>query len=390
MVKRGRKTLKKYGLVAAAALTMLLAACNNDKEETQNKTEPEVEEQSSELQTTKEEKLVVDQLGREVTVPNLIERVVTGGILPYFSTWYVATNSTKEIVGMHPNSYNAAKHSMLGKMSPDVLKADTSFIQNGEVNVEELMKVNPQLYIEIATDEKSINKVTEAGIPVVALKAIDAAAAEPLATFNSWLEVTSQITGTTERANRFLEEGKKVQAQLDEKLKAIEEKDKPRAMMLFRHNEKSITIGGKNFFGNQWLNATGAIDVAENDIQGQKEVNMEQIYAWNPDIIFITNFTETQPADLLENKVDGQDWSQVKAVQEGKVYKIPLGIYRWFPPSGDAPLMLKWLAQKNHPTLFDYKIEDEIKAYYKDFYEFDVTDEDIQAILNPSSEAAKY
>lgn len=209
MVKRGRKTLKKYGLVAAVALTMLLAACNNNNEETQNNTKPQVEQQSSELQTTKEEKLVVDQLGREVTVPNSIERVVMGGILPYFSTWYVATNSTKEIAGMHPNSYNAAKHSMLAKMSPDVLKADTSFIQNGEVNVEELMKVNPQLYIEIATDEKSIHKVSEAGIPVVALKAIDAAAAEPLATFNSWLEITSQITGTTERANRFLEEGKK-------------------------------------------------------------------------------------------------------------------------------------------------------------------------------------
>lgn len=72
---------------------------------------------------------------------------------------------------------------------------------------------------------------------------------------------------------------------------------------------------------------------------------MEQIYAWNPDIIFITNFTETQPADLLENKVDGQDWSQVKAVQEGKVYKIPLGIYRWFPPSG-GPINVKVVSAK--------------------------------------------
>ncbi|EON71500.1 Fe3+hydroxamate ABC transporter periplasmic protein [Lysinibacillus sphaericus OT4b.31] len=353
-------------------------------------TKQPAESSTSEVQTTAEEKIVTDQLGREVTVPGTIERVVTGGILPYFSTWYVATNSTKEIVGMHPNSYNAAQNSILAKISPDVLKAETSFIQNGEVNVEELMKVNPQLYVEIATDENSINKITEAGIPVVAVKAIDAAAAEPLATFNSWLTLTSQMAGTTERADRFLEEGKKVQEKLDAKLKDVVTQDKPRALILFMHNDKSITVGGKNFFGNQWLNATGAVDVAENDIQGKKEVNMEQIYAWNPDIIYITNFTETQPVDLLENKVNGQDWSEVKAVQDGKVYKIPLGIYRWFPPSGDAPLMLKWMAQKNHPTLFDYKIEDEIKTYYKDFYEFDVTDEEIHSVLNPSSDAAKY
>lgn len=378
--------MKKYGFLATLALAAMLAACG-DKDEGAVTEQPS---ETSDVQTTAEEKVVTDQLGREVTIPGKIERVVTGGILPYFSTWYVATNSTKEIVGMHPNSYNAAKNSILSKISPDVLNAETSYIQNGEVNVEELLKIDPQLYVEISTNEDSINKVTEAGIPVVAVKAIDAAAAEPLATFNSWLTLTSKITGTTDRADRFLQEGKKVQSELDAKLKDIAKEDKPRALILFMHNDKSITVGGSNFFGNQWLNATGAIDVAEKDVQGRKEVNMEQIYSWNPDIIYITNFTETQPEDLLENKVDGQDWSQVKAVQDGKVYKIPLGIYRWFPPSGDAPLMLKWMAQKNHPALFTYEIEDEIKTYYKDFYEFDVTDEEIHDILNPSSDAAKY
>lgn len=378
--------MKKYGFLATLALAAMLAACG-DKDEGAVTEQPS---ETSDVQTTAEEKVVTDQLGREVTIPGKIERVVTGGILPYFSTWYVATISTKEIVGMHPNSYNAAKNSILSKISPDVLNAETSYIQNGEVNVEELLKIDPQLYVEISTNEDSINKVTEAGIPVVAVKAIDAAAAEPLATFNSWLTLTSKITGTTDRADRFLQEGKKVQSELDAKLKDIAKEDKPRALILFMHNDKSITVGGSNFFGNQWLNATGAIDVAEKDVQGRKEVNMEQIYSWNPDIIYITNFTETQPEDLLENKVDGQDWSQVKAVQDGKVYKIPLGIYRWFPPSGDAPLMLKWMAQKNHPALFTYKIEDEIKTYYKDFYEFDVTDEEIHDILNPSSDAAKY
>ncbi|UED79277.1 ABC transporter substrate-binding protein [Lysinibacillus sp. CD3-6] len=378
--------MKKYGFLATLALAAMLAACG-DKDEGAVTEQPS---ETSDVQTTAEEKVVTDQLGREVTIPGKIERVVTGGILPYFSTWYVATNSTKEIVGMHPNSYNAAKNSILSKISPDVLNAETSYIQNGEVNVEELLKIDPQLYVEISTNEDSINKVTEAGIPVVAVKAIDAAAAEPLATFNSWLTLTSKITGTTDRADRFLQEGKKVQSELDAKLKDVAKEDKPRALILFMHNDKSITVGGSNFFGNQWLNATGAIDVAEKDVQGRKEVNMEQIYSWNPDIIYITNFTETQPEDLLENKVDGQDWSQVKAVQDGKVYKIPLGIYRWFPPSGDAPLMLKWMAQKNHPALFTYKIEDEIKTYYKDFYEFDVTDEEIHDILNPSSDAAKY
>ena len=69
---------------------------------------------------------------------------------------------------------------------------------------------------------------------------------------------------------------------------------------------------------------------------------------------------------------------------------MPLGIYRWYPPSGDAPLMLKWMAQKNHPDLFSYDMNEEIKDYYKRYYNYELSDMQVDEILNPPSEAAKY
>lgn len=375
---------KKYGFLAAATLAAgLLAACGNEE----GKTTP-----SSDKQTTAEEKMIQDQLGRDVAIPGDVDRVVVGGILPYFSTWFVATNSTKEIVGMHPNSYNAASNSMLAKMSPDVLKASTDFIQNGELNVEELMNVDPQVYFEIANDTKSIEKLDEAGISTVALQTVEVADANPVETFNSWLKVTAEIKGgdALDRADKYVDNVTNVQKEIDTKLKNVEKEDKPRVLVLHQHSDKSIVVAGQNLWGEYWVNQTGGYDIVSGDgVQGQKEVNMEQIYKWNPDIIYITNFTETQPEDLFNNKISGQDWSDVKAVQDKKVYKIPLGIYRWFPPSGDAPLMLKWMANHNQPELFDYDMNDEIKTYYKDFYNFDVTDDEVETILHPSSEAAK-
>lgn len=375
---------KKYGFLAAATLAAgLLAACGNEE----GKTTP-----SSDKQTTAEEKMIQDQLGRDVTILGDVDRVVVGGILPYFSTWFVATNSTKEIVGMHPNSYNAASNSMLAKMSPDVLKASTDFIQNGELNVEELMNVDPQVYFEIANDTKSIEKLDEAGISTVALQTVEVADANPVETFNSWLKVTAEIKGgdALDRADKYVDNVTNVQKEIDTKLKNVEKEDKPRVLVLHQHSDKSIVVAGQNLWGEYWVNQTGGYDIVSGDgVQGQKEVNMEQIYKWNPDIIYITNFTETQPEDLFNNKISGQDWSDVKAVQDKKVYKIPLGIYRWFPPSGDAPLMLKWMANHNQPELFDYDMNDEIKTYYKDFYNFDVTDDEEETILHPSSEAAK-
>jgi iron complex transport system substrate-binding protein len=115
---------------------------------------------------------------------------------------------------------------------------------------------------------------------------------------------------------------------------------------------------------------------------------MEQIYEWDPDIIYITNFTPVQPEDIYQNTAAGQDWRPLKAVRNKRVHKVPLGIYRWFPPSGDAPLMLKWLAQKNHPELFTYSIEAEIKDYYKKHYAYSLSDEEVNFILNPAAAAA--
>lgn len=376
---------RKAMLTTLALAAMALAACS-DKEESK----APLTDSNEEVQTTLEEKIVIDQAGTEVTIPGEVKSIVSGGILPYFHTWFVATNSAKEIVGMHPNSYNAAENSILAKLAPEILKADTSFVKNGEMNIEELMKINPDVYFEIATDEKSIEQARKAGINTVAIKAIDAAAAEPLATFNSWLQLTGEIASTTERADKFIEIGTAVQDEIYAKIDSLTKEEKPNALMMYQLSEQAITVGGKNFFGNQWLNATGANDVAENDVTGRKDVNMEQIYEWNPEIIYLTNFTPMQPEDLYNNTIPGQDWSEVEAVKNKQVYKIPLGIYRWFPPSGDAPLMLKWLANNNQPELFNYDMNAEIKSYYKDFYGYDVTDEEVEQILHPSSEAAKY
>src|SRR3954470_21747080 len=119
--------INKKFMAAIALSAVTLAACSNDEEA--NNTSSATN--GGEVQTTAEEKIVMDQAGTEVTIPGQVDSIVSGGILPYFHTWYVATNSTKEIVAMHPNSYNAAENSMLAKLSPDVLNASTDFVKNG-------------------------------------------------------------------------------------------------------------------------------------------------------------------------------------------------------------------------------------------------------------------
>ena len=116
---------------------------------------------------------------------------------------------------------------------------------------------------------------------------------------------------------------------------------------------------------------------------------MEQIYKWNPDVILITTMTETIAEDILNNSIEGQDWSQIEAVKNGKVFKEPLGVFHWFPPSGDAPLMANWMAQTLHLDLFIYSMSDEIKLYYENFCGYKLTQEQIEGILTSNTEAGK-
>ena len=116
---------------------------------------------------------------------------------------------------------------------------------------------------------------------------------------------------------------------------------------------------------------------------------MEQVYEWDPDVVYITNFTPTQPEDIYNNAIGGDDWSSVKAVIDQRVYKMPLGSYRSYTPGTDTPMTLLWMAKTMYPDLFaDIDMNQEVKDYYMEIYGVELEDADVVAMYNPSDAAA--
>ena len=78
----------------------------------------------------------------------------------------------------------------------------------------------------------------------------------------------------------------------------------------------------------------------------------------------------------------------VNAVENQRVYKMPLGMYRSYTPGVDTPVTLLWLAKTAYPELFaDIDIIQETKDYYSEVFGITLTDEQAASIFTPNAQA---
>ena len=382
--------MRRFQKFFAGALSVSLIAasmfgCGAFAEETE--TAADVETATETVGESTGTRTIVDHTGAEVVLPTEIKRVVISSILPLPSVYCLFRGSADDLVGIHPSSMAAAQNSYLINVYPEIADVDTSFVENGEVNIEQLLSLEPDVVFYAAgnTDERAM--YDNAGIPAVGFST-SMAEYDCVETYADWIELLGEIYGEQDTANAIIEEGRAVAEQIKSVTDTIDDADKPKVLILFNYDNGTISTSGSNFFGQYWIETAGGINVAE-ELSGNAEINMEQIYEWNPDIIFITNFSACQPEDLYNNAIEGDDWSNVAAVKNQQVYKFPLGMYRWFPPASDTPLVLKWLATKIQPEKFaDIDMDQEIKDYYEKYYNAELTDEDLQEIYNPARAAA--
>lgn len=314
---------------------------------------------------------VVDQLGKTIEFDKVPERVAVT-IMPFPAIFFTVMGDTDKIVGCNPASITAYNDSTLATLYPSLANAATEWCGTDfSVNIEELLKLKPDVVFQWTSQPKEIEKMEAAGIKVIALQygTIDG--------FRTWINLLGGLFGKQDRAKFLLDYFDTQVAQVTDKIATLSKDDYPTIIQL----SDDMKVSGKGFMS-FWVDNSGAVNPAA-DLSGDAlQIDMEQVYEWNPDIIYIGNFTKLQPSDLLEGKLEGENWSPVQAVIDGQVYKIPIGGYRWDPPSMETPLVVKWMAKIQHPDLFaDMDMEEELRTFYHDVYDFELTDEMVEEVL---------
>ena len=327
---------------------------------------------------------IVDQRDRSVTIDSEVARVVTIPI-PAASMFIAVDGGTDRLVGMHQLSKTAIKDRILQRFFPDALAIPSNITGKGfsfVPNVEELLTLEPDLVFQWGhLNDDIIDPLVNAGLNVALIKI----GKEEFT--RKWLKIMGAITGKSDKAQAMIDWRDKVMAEVKAATGEISGDDRPRTLYFMNYLSRLRVAGGKSY-NNFYINLAGGQNVAS-ELGMFVEVGFEQVIAWDPEVILLNGFeAKLSPQDVYDNEL----LADISAVKNRRVYKMPLGGYRWDPPNQESPLTWLWLSMILHPDKFNWDLAERIDRNYQLIYGQGVTADDVQNILryDMNADAANY
>lgn len=312
---------------------------------------------------------VTDQRGKTVKLARPAQRIVTIPI-PAASMLMAVDRGADRLVGMNSASATAIRGAVLGDFYPKAgsIKADIAG-SDFAPNVEAIAGVNPDVVVQWADEgQEIIAPLESAGLNVVGL------AYGTQQQLERWVEIFAALIGKPERATSIL--GQMHAAEKDVRARRQATSLARPKIIYFNRLQGEMKVAGKGTYNDFYIDLVGGQNPAAG-LNGMASVNVEQVAAWNPDIVLVGNFDAATPETVYGNSV----WQDVSAVRSRRVYQVPLGGYRWDPPSQEAPLMWRWLAGLVEGSSGTVDLRGEIRKQYGLLYGVTPNDQQIDRIL---------
>lgn len=135
-----------------------------------------------------------------------------------------------------------------------------------------------------------------------------------------------------------------------------------------------LKIDGTHTIIDEWITRAGGRNAA--GISGNmRPVSVEQIATWDPDVIILGG-------DAGAFDPTAAQWTGLRAVRGGQVYRNPAGVFPWDRYGVEFPLQLLWTAKLLYPGRFaTLDITSETVRFYHNFFRYDLSASDAARIL---------
>ncbi len=315
---------------------------------------------------------ITDQRGKKLSFKHPVTRIVTLP-MPAASIAIAADRSADDVAGMHKASWTAIHDGILGKFFPDALKIPHNVAGDEfEPNVESILKLKPDVVVQWADQGSGIIEPLEkAGLTVLGVKY---GTQDDL---DTWLKLFSAMLGKPKRGHDMIDRADATQQDVKERTKKVAHKA-PK-ILYFNRFSGGLKVAGRGTYNDYYIKLIGGHNPAGGDhgVKGMDGVGSEQVLKWDPDIILLGNFDDAEPTDVYHKRA----WRTISAVRKHQVYKVPLGGYRWDPPSQESPLMWQWLSDIAFPHKKGAGLRDKVTKKYKYLYDHTPTEWQLDQVL---------
>lgn len=333
---------------------------------------------------------ITDLLGREVTIPNEIDRIAAIAGPTYEMVFMLG--SADEIVMVksgHTDSYPLANLT-----NPKLLDvAGIAANPSSTVNIEDYLAQEIDLVVYYdnelelkkfdAVDMAAIVATKNTGLMDTLEQAQTQTIDEFIVTLTTPLRILSDAIDTEEAHSEYEAWAKYCDEKLNmvyERTKDIPESERP---TVYWGNTWGEEIRSSYSLKNRWYEVylAGGTLLGPEEISNFPEVTAEQLYTWDPDIILVDNHGDNPELVMKSMYRENSKWATLKAVENQQLYRIPSGVF-FLDKGSTTTLLVMWMASFMHPELFsDIDMIEEIKYYYNEFYEFELTDEQARMVI---------
>ena len=311
-----------------------------------------------------EDRTVVDMRGDEITVPADTSTVLTVNSV---ATQMVLMLGGEDAAATMGKGFNYGEGSLNASMFPGL--ADVPTFSREDSTVENIAAIGPDFVLE--GNDDVIAQLRDAGIPAAYISVTS-----PETIVEAVHIIGDALGGEADQKAQAYEDAYN-EALEDTKARTADLSDDEKPRVLYMRSTESTT--GANSMPDSWITAAGGINAAaEAGFDGSgAEINAETIMNIDPDIIIC----ESQ--DVADQFLSDAAYSELAAVQSGKVYAAPFGTAVWSMGTAETLLQLSWAGAIINPDLFsDVDLDAVTSDFYQEFFGYELSQDELDGIFH--------